>query len=155
MASRPNNDKMRVTFKQELFCQAMFEGRKSATEAYKEAYNTNTEVAATAHNNAYELMKSPAVKARMAQLSNDRAARLQITGDSLLNDAKEIHQLAIKGKKLSPALDAIRLLMEKSGHFVDSSDSAGDQRKKLSLTDKEQKMIDKMAKQLTEPVDDE
>ncbi len=155
MATRPKNNKLRVTFKEELFCQAIFEGKKSASDAYRLAYDTTTTRAATVHSEASELIKVPAVAQRLVQLQNDRAARLQITGDSLLNDAKEIHQLAIKGKKLSPALDAIRLLMEKSGHFVDSSDSAGDQRKKLSLTDKEQKMIDKMAKQLTEPVDDE
>ena len=87
--------------RQELFCQALAEG-KTADEAYVFAgYKEN-------RKNASRLKTKEDVRARIAEIQGRSAARAEVTVLSLIAEAEEVRVKAIKENQLSAAIAAIK-----------------------------------------------
>ena len=123
----------------------------SASDAFRDAYDTTTTRKATVHDSASRLLKRPAVIARIDQLKSDRIARMQLTADSLLLTAKIIQERALEGEKFGDATGALKLLMEKCGLF----DEVGEKLDKSSIifSANDQRLIAKFRKELDTDAD--
>lgn len=84
-----------LTAKQENFCKNIAKGM-TQYDAYKDAYDTNTDDRDTVDNDAYKTAKKPEVAARIEELRNIATKDVKITLEKLLNELEEV-KLDAKG----------------------------------------------------------
>jgi phage terminase small subunit len=90
-----------VNDRQELFCQALAEG-KTADEAYVFAgYKEN-------RKNASRLKTKEVIRTRIAEIQSRFAAKVEVTVLSLIAEAEEVRVKAIEENQLSAAIAAIK-----------------------------------------------
>jgi phage terminase small subunit len=94
---------MKLTPKRDAFVLAYFE-TGNASEAYRRAYDTKRMLPATVSNNAYQLLKEPAIQQRVEQLrdqaienaSIDRAGVLKLLTEIATADVNDIAQVQVR-----------------------------------------------------------
>ncbi|HHW7545269.1 TPA: terminase small subunit [Mannheimia haemolytica] len=82
-----------LTPKQETFCLAYIE-TGNASEAYRQAYETEEMKSETVHRKAKELMDNGKITARIEELKAEHAERHKLTVDDLLKELEEARILA-------------------------------------------------------------
>ncbi|MFA9500874.1 terminase small subunit [Mannheimia sp. E30BD] len=82
-----------LTPKQEAFCLAYIE-TGNASEAYRQAYETEDMKSETVHRKAKELMDNGKITARIEELKAEHAERHKLTVDDLLKELEEARILA-------------------------------------------------------------
>ncbi|HHW7568801.1 TPA: terminase small subunit [Mannheimia haemolytica] len=82
-----------LTPKQEAFCLAYIE-TGNASEAYRQAYETEDMKPETVHRKAKELMDNGKITARIEELKAEHAERHKLTVDDLLAELEEARLLA-------------------------------------------------------------
>lgn len=82
-----------LTPKQEAFCFAYIE-TGNASEAYRQAYETEDMKSETVHRKAKELMDNGKITARIEELKAEHAERHKLTVDDLLAELEEARLLA-------------------------------------------------------------
>ncbi|MEE3700298.1 terminase small subunit [Mannheimia haemolytica] len=82
-----------LTPKQEAFCLAYIE-TGNASEAYRQAYETEDMKSETVHRKAKELMDNGKITARIEELKAEHAERHKLTVDDLLAELEEARLLA-------------------------------------------------------------
>ncbi|MDW0812140.1 terminase small subunit [Mannheimia haemolytica] len=82
-----------LTPKQEAFCFAYIE-TGNASEAYRQAYETEDMKSETVHRKAKELMDNGKITARIEELKAEHAERHKLTVDDLLKELEEARILA-------------------------------------------------------------
>ncbi|HHW7520489.1 TPA: terminase small subunit [Mannheimia haemolytica] len=82
-----------LTPKQEAFCLAYIE-TGNASEAYRQAYETEEMKSETVHRKAKELMDNGKITARIEELKAEHAERHKLTVDDLLKELEEARILA-------------------------------------------------------------
>jgi phage terminase small subunit len=85
---------MALTIKQEKFCMVYIE-TGNASEAYRQAYNTEKMSNEAVNVEASRLMDNPTVSLRLEELKNKHAKRHEITVDTLLAELEENRQAAL------------------------------------------------------------
>ncbi|MDW0618492.1 terminase small subunit [Mannheimia haemolytica] len=82
-----------LTPKQEAFCLTYIE-TGNASEAYRQAYETEEMKSETVHRKAKELMDNGKITARIEELKAEHAERHKLTVDDLLAELEEARLLA-------------------------------------------------------------
>jgi phage terminase small subunit len=107
-----------LTIKQEKFAQKYVE-LGNASEAYRQAYDTEKAKPETIWNEAYKLMENPDVAARVNELKQLAAKRHEVTVDSLTDEYESIREAAFIEKQFSPAIAAVTGKAKLHGHLTD------------------------------------
>jgi phage terminase small subunit len=102
----------------EMFAQFLAQG-KSATGAYVEAGYKDSE---TARFRASRLRTNGNVQKRIDELKQKVAKKMEITQESLIAEAEEIRELAIRDKQYNAALGAVKEKGILSGKRVEKSE---------------------------------
>lgn len=102
---------LKLTQKQEAFavaCVAPGEDGKSrsASDAYRKAYDASNMSASTVNRAAKELMDNPKIAARIAELRAPVIAKARITVEDLLKELEEARVMAMEEKTPAPAVSA-------------------------------------------------
>jgi len=93
---------MALTPKQEGFCQD-FVRTGNASEAYRLNYNAQNMKPETVNRAAKELIDTPKIAARIAELRGDVLKRHQLTVDDLLRELEEARQAALRAETAQSA----------------------------------------------------
>lgn len=104
---------MRLTQKQETFALAVFEGR-SASDAYRFAYDAERMLPATIHRNAAALLDNNRIAARLAALRADAEQRSQVTVERTL---RELAAIGFGEERDAVKLRALELIGKHLGMF--------------------------------------
>jgi len=113
-----------LTPKQEKFCQVYIE-TSNASEAYRQSYNTINAKPETIWNEAYKLMESPDVAARIEELKQMHLQRHIVTVDSITAELEEARQLAISIEAPAPAVSASMGKAKLHGLITEKSELTG------------------------------
>ena len=98
--------------RQELFCLGLIEG-KTAGKAYADAgFRPN-------RHNAHRLSTKEYIRARLAELQAERAAKWELTKDWVLNELRDNLEKAKAWKQSAAANQAANLIGKELGMFVD------------------------------------
>jgi phage terminase small subunit len=84
------NESVKLTLKQEQFCQAYIQNGGNASEAYRTAYNAEDMKPEVIHVKACELLKSGKVSVRIDELKDDILSRHQVTIDRVINEYSKL-----------------------------------------------------------------
>ena len=104
--------------RQELFCLALIEG-KTAGKAYADAgFRPN-------RHNAHRLSTKEYIRARLAELQAERAAKWELTKDWVLNELRDNLEKAKAWKQSAAANQAANLLGKELGMFVERREVTG------------------------------
>ena len=98
-------DKIKLTPKQEKFCQVYIE-TGNASEAYRQAYNTEKMKPESVNSKGYQLLKQVQITARLDELRAEHKKRHEITVDTLVAELEEARKLAFETDKASAAVQA-------------------------------------------------
>ena len=98
-------DKIKLTPKQEKFCQVYIE-TGNASEAYRQAYNAEKMRPDTVNNKAYGLLQKGGIRARLDELRAEHKKRHEITVDTLVAELEEARKLAFETEKAAAAVQA-------------------------------------------------
>ena len=98
-------DKIKLTPKQEKFCQVYIE-TGNASEAYRQAYNAEKMRPDTVNNKAYGLLQKGGIRARLDELRAEHKKRHEITVDTLVAELEEARKLAFETDKAAAAVSA-------------------------------------------------
>ena len=98
-------DKIKLTPKQEKFCQVYIE-TGNASEAYRQSYNTAKMKPETVNRTAKQLLDNRKIAARLDELREEHAKRHEITVDTLVAELEEARKLAFETDKASAAVQA-------------------------------------------------
>ena len=98
-------DKIKLTPKQERFCQVYIE-TSNASEAYRQAYNAEKMRPDTVNNKAYGLLQKGYIRARVDELRAEHKKRHDITVDTLVAELEEARKLAFETDKAAAAVSA-------------------------------------------------
>lgn len=114
-----------LTHKQELFATLIVQGRLSASDAYRAAYNATKMKPATVHRTAHEVLHTPNVAARIAELQREAAEAAKVTLTGHLEDLLKLRNDAAAAGEFAPAVraeiaraNAAGLLEEKHQHTI-------------------------------------
>ena len=111
---------MRLTGKQEKFCQKVAEGL-SYSDAYRAAYDAKGMKAETVHKRASELLENGEVTGRISELQKKTQKRHEETVDDILNELDEARKLALEMGQASAAVSASMNKAKLLGLDVDSA----------------------------------
>jgi L-cystine uptake protein TcyP (sodium:dicarboxylate symporter family) len=92
-------------------------------DAYKDAYDTETDDRATVDNNAYELAKNKEITARIEELRNKAVKDIEITLNDLLKDLDELKKKSMIDNDRSNAIKAIVEQGKLLGFYVTKTES--------------------------------
>lgn len=112
---------MKLTLKQERFCQAYME-TGNASEAYRRAYNTETMQDSTVNERACRMVKECKISARLDELKAEVAKKNEITLAEIVEDLRKACALAESAEK---GMDLGNLAMHKAklaGLLVEKSE---------------------------------
>ena len=98
-------DKIKLTPKQEAFCYGYIE-TGNASEAYRQAYNTEKMKPESVNSKAYQLLQQVKITARLDELWAEHKKRHEITVDTLVSELEEARKLAFETDKASAAVQA-------------------------------------------------
>ena len=98
-------DKIKLTPKQEKFCQVYIE-TGNASEAYRQAYNTEKMKPESVNSKGYQLLQQVQITARLDELRAEHKKRHEITVDTLVAELEEARKLAFETEKASAAVQA-------------------------------------------------
>lgn len=110
---------MKLTPKQELFCQAYVK-LGNASDAYRAAYNCENSKPSTIHRCAHDLLKRPHVAARIAELNQQALERTEVTAEAIVRRAWEIAN-EDKGDRVG----ALALLAKRHREFSEKQEHSG------------------------------
>ena len=110
-----------LTPKQEKFCQGIVSGLNQS-DAYRAAYNCAGMGDATINNEAYVLMKSPDISARIEKLKLPIAERI---GMGLEEYLTQLIAMRDKAKDDAPAIKAHELIGKCLGYYVNKTELTG------------------------------
>ena len=116
-------DKIKLTPKQEKFCQVYIE-TGNASEAYRQAYNAEKMRPDTVNNKAYGLMQKGYIRARLDELRAEHKKRHEITVDTLVAELEEARKLAFETDKAAAAVSATMGKAKLLGLVVDKQETA-------------------------------
>jgi phage terminase small subunit len=111
-----------LTAKQEKFAVNIAKGM-TQYDAYKDAYDTETDDRATVDNNAYELAKNKEITARIEELRNKAVKDIEITLNDLLKDLDELKKKSMIDNDRSNAIKAIVEQGKLLGFYVTKTES--------------------------------
>ncbi len=97
---------LKLTGKQEKFCQEYMRTACSS-ESYRNSYDCSRMQTNTLNTRASELLRHPKIIARLHQLRQIQAKRLEVTIDSLTAEFEEIKVAAMKKGQYSAAVQAV------------------------------------------------
>jgi hypothetical protein len=110
----------KLTARQERFVLLIVKG-EAQTTAYEQAgYSVKSK--AVAATNASNLMKSPNVQGRLAELRNALAVRTVVSLDSLTRDLDDIRSKAMANLSFGPAVAAVVAMAKLHGFMVDRAE---------------------------------
>ena len=113
---------MKLTAKQEKFCQAIADGMNQS-DAYRSAYNASNMKLETVNSKAYELSKNGQVAARVAELRKAISDKILWTREKSVSVLAEIaeQEKAKAGEKVSAVkeLNAMHGFLAPTKHEVD------------------------------------
>lgn len=118
---------MKLTAKQEKFCQGVAEGL-TYSDAYRKAYNADKMKAETVQIKASELAKNGKVTVRIEDLKKRALKRHDLTVDDIVNELEEARNLAQKLGQSSAMVSASMGKAKLFGMIVDKkahTDSEG------------------------------
>ena len=98
-------DKIKLTPKQEKFCQVYIE-TGNASEAYRQAYNTEKMKPESVNSKGYQLLQQVKITARLDELRAEHKKRHEITVDTLVAELEEARKLAFETEKAAAAVQA-------------------------------------------------
>ena len=98
-------DKIKLTPKQEKFCQVYIE-TGNASEAYRQAYNTEKMKPESVNSKGYQLLQQVQITARLDELRAEHKKRHEITVDTLVAELEEARKLAFETDKAAAAVSA-------------------------------------------------
>ena len=98
-------DKIKLTPKQERFCQVYIE-TGNASEAYRQAYNTEKMKPESVNSKGYQLLQQVKITARLDELRAEHKKRHEITVDTLVAELEEARKLAFETDKAAAAVSA-------------------------------------------------
>ena len=98
-------DKIKLTPKQEKFCQVYIE-TGNASEAYRQAYNTEKMKPESVNSKGYQLLQQVQITARLDELRAEHKKRHEITVDTLVAELEEARKLAFETEKAAAAVSA-------------------------------------------------
>ena len=116
-------DKIKLTPKQERFCQVYIE-TGNASEAYRQAYNAEKMRPDTVNNKAYGLLHKGEIRARLDELRAEHKKRHEITVDTLVAELEEARKLAFETDKAAAAVSATMGKAKLLGLVVDKQETA-------------------------------
>lgn len=93
---------MKLTIKQEAFCQAYIE-QGCASSAYRHAYSTARMQPTTVNRRAKEMLDNGKIAARVNELRGELAERHKITVDTLLLELEQNRQAALQAETVQAA----------------------------------------------------
>ena len=94
-----------LTPKQEKFCLVYLE-TGNASEAYRQAYNTENMKPESINVKASELLASGKIAVRLSELRAPAIAKAQLTVEDLLRELEEARRLALDTEAPAPAVSA-------------------------------------------------
>ena len=116
-------DKIKLTPKQERFCQVYIE-TGNASEAYRQSYNTAKMKPETVNRTAKQLLDNRKIAARLDELREEHAKRHEITVDTLVAELEEARKLAFETDKAAAAVSATMGKAKLLGLVVDKQETA-------------------------------
>ena len=116
-------DKIKLTPKQEKFCQVYIE-TGNASEAYRQSYNTAKMKPETVNRTAKQLLDNRKIAARLDELREEHAKRHEITVDTLVAELEEARKLAFETDKAAAAVSATMGKAKLLGLVVDKQETA-------------------------------
>ena len=116
-------DKIKLTPKQERFCQVYIE-TGNASEAYRQSYNTAKMKPETVNRTAKQLLDNRKIAARLDELREEHAKRHEITVDDLVAELEEARKLAFETDKAAAAVSATMGKAKLLGLVVDKQETA-------------------------------
>ena len=116
-------DKIKLTPKQERFCQVYIE-TGNASEAYRQSYNAEKMRPDTVNNKAYGLLQKGGIRARLDELRAEHKKRHEITVDTLVAELEEARKLAFETDKAAAAVSATMGKAKLLGLVVDKQETA-------------------------------
>ena len=116
-------DKIKLTPKQEKFCQVYIE-TGNASEAYRQAYNTEKMKPESVNSKGYQLLKQVQITARLDELRAEHKKRHEITVDTLVAELEEARKLAFETDKAAAAVSATMGKAKLLGLVVDKQETA-------------------------------
>ena len=116
-------DKIKLTPKQEKFCQVYIE-TGNASEAYRQAYNTAKMKPETVNRTAKQLLDNRKIAARLDELRALHQKRHEITVDDLVKELEEARKLAFETDKAAAAVSATMGKAKLLGLVVDKQETA-------------------------------
>ncbi len=111
---------MKLTGKQEKFCQKVAEGL-SYSDAYRAAYDAKKMKAESVNSKASELMHNGEITVRISELQKKTQKRHEETVDDILNELDEARKLALEMGQASAAVSASMNKAKLLGLDVDSA----------------------------------
>ena len=114
---------MKLTAKQELFCQEVAAG-KTQSEAHRIAYPNNM-TNKQRWEKSSDLMKNVKVKERISELKSKTAEKNELTRDWIVAQAKEVLIEARGSNKQGEAVQALKLLTTLGGFDKQTIEHAG------------------------------
>ena len=116
-------DKIKLTPKQERFCQVYIE-TGNASEAYRQAYNTEKMKPESVNSKGYQLLQQVQITARLDELRAEHKKRHEITVDTLVAELEEARKLAFETDKAAAAVSATMGKAKLLGLVVDKQETA-------------------------------
>ena len=116
-------DKIKLTPKQEKFCQVYIESG-NASEAYRQAYNTEKMKPESVNSKGYQLLQQVQITARLDELRAEHKKRHEITVDTLVAELEEARKLAFETDKAAAAVSATMGKAKLLGLVVDKQETA-------------------------------
>lgn len=114
-----------LTIKQENFCLAYIE-TGNASEAYRRAYSPKKMNEASINREAKEMIDSPKIASRIAELRKPVIQQAQITLKEHLETLDRLRMLAEASEKYGPAIQAEVARGKASGLYVDKVEVTGE-----------------------------
>ena len=120
--------KIRLTPKQEKFCQ-LYMTEENGTRAYFKAYNCTLR---SAEVGAHENLRKPKIKARINELRAAVTAKTLVSVESVVNDIVDTHRRAKEEDEYNAELKASDMLMRHVGGYERDNEQ---QRQAGTITD--------------------
>jgi Terminase small subunit len=108
---------MALTHKQEMFCQAIVQG-KNMSEAYRIAYDAKNMSGPTVNSRAHDLIGHSQIEARIAEIRRPALIAAGVTQEGHLAELMRLRDLAVEQDKISEAIRAEELRGKVGGFYV-------------------------------------
>jgi phage terminase small subunit len=116
-----NNNKKKLTLKQEKFCQEYIANGGNGTGAYRVAYDCRKMKEETVNNNAYKLLKNNEITTRLQELQKPLIEKFNYTIEDSFRKLIEIQNIALNSERpdLTNAIKSEELKGKLLGLYTD------------------------------------